>query len=239
MIRDVLEPPRVDGVSSGVMNETQHRENLKWQKWTTAGVGVYTLLTMLLVLLGWCSLNTSRDTEINQLKAYVYVTAPKWTPILPDAAFDATVTAKNGGDTPAYDVSMIGRARILPTKLDKPITSYESPELMNTVSAAFLFRDSVADLPVPMLDGSNRHTFTDDDLLSFNAGITRVYVWGRVTYEDAFHHSRYVNFCLRFSPASRDSGPEFCDQYNDADENQPRPPPRPLYTKAARPWHIP
>jgi hypothetical protein len=56
------------------------KETLKWAKRAGIGVGIYTLLTLGIVLIGYCALRTaqdqviiSRDTEQRDLRAYVFL----------------------------------------------------------------------------------------------------------------------------------------------------------------------
>ena len=155
------------------------------------------------------------------MKAYAYVIRPIWTPILRDGTFNAKVSVRNGGATPAYDVEMSAYVALLPSQLSKPITGYEPPEPVSTMSEAFLFKDSELNISVDLVDaiagGFSPHHFTEDDLIELGADITRVYVWGGVTYVDAFHEPRYLHFCYFFHPSDTSEW-HYCDQDNDADE---------------------
>jgi hypothetical protein len=84
------------------------RQTLKWAKRAGIGVGIYTLLTLGIAVVALCQLQTSRDSEQRQLRAYVGVVHPNGPlidhatpPGIPLVVFDI----KNFGQTPAYKMT--------------------------------------------------------------------------------------------------------------------------------------
>jgi hypothetical protein len=88
----------------------QHRENLTWQKRAALGLGAYTVLTLGLVILGKCSLDSNDAGNIAITRAWVQDQVPQ--PSMPPGPEGGMyrVTYSNVGREPAFGV--VGKAYI-------------------------------------------------------------------------------------------------------------------------------
>jgi hypothetical protein len=104
--------------------------------------------------------------------------------------FEIRPVIKNTGQTPAHDVVMYARAVILPTALP-PNFDFRAPADLSGGSVMMLGpnqdRFTSAILPRRLSFAELRGIFT--------AQTVRLYVYGTVTYRDAFKRRRWTNFC--------------------------------------------
>ena len=158
---------------------------------------------------GWIA----RDNEQRSLRPYLSKSRVTFS-INPLAAY---VVFKNDGATPAYDV----RANIhingpLPFPIPgNDVTVFnigDPPHAAGNV--ATIFKDDTIALPV-----SVPGMFVSPQQIADTPGNqSRVYVWGEITFKDAFAKQHLFHFCYIYGGASmsRDSF-VYCKNYNDSD----------------------
>jgi hypothetical protein len=207
-------------------------------RYTSLDVAHLVVLSLTLIAAAFAAFFTgrqawvSRDTEINQLKAYAYISDVKWSAIVSDIPITATISAANGGATPAYNAIMNAYMGFFPEYPDKPITDYQSATPIESESLAFLYKDRAISVT-----SSLATPLTDDQVKDIKAGLSRIYVWGIVTYEDAFRRPRYLHFCyMTFGEHSAKGEPVICDEYNDADRPVYHPVAATQQARRFRPW---
>lgn len=161
----------------------------------------------------------SRDTEKRQLRAYIY-TVPAIANLAPGQRPIVSITVKNGGLTPAYNINAALNALVLEHPQKGPISrigakpdpTHPTPDGVG----AFVFQDHDMELVLPP---AATPTIGPDIFQSIIDGTQkRLYVWGRLQYLDAFHEQHYLNFCFTIDGESVKLGKvHHCPDYNDAD----------------------
>jgi hypothetical protein len=158
------------------------------------------------------------DTEKRQLRAYVYV-VPAVTDFSIGKRPFASVTIKNGGQTPAYDFNV---------SLNQQIRPFQQGESMKGVGVQ----------PIPILpthDGVGAFVYQNHEYViglppspaavseqEYNSVMKgteqRFYVWGRLHYLDAFNSEHFLNFCFSLDGESLTKGTiHYCTDANDTD----------------------
>lgn len=103
--------------------------------------------------------------------------------------FEGKALLRNAGFTPAYRVSYICRAGILPMPLPE---NFDLPPLDQPARGGGMIGPGQTRILSAMVD----EFVPDDEVDAIKVGRGRaLYIWGRVTYEDAFREPRYMNFC--------------------------------------------
>jgi len=151
------------------------------------------------------SLATLKDTAIRQLRAYVFVDTidvvniipPPPGEVLPAGAWNyqpaigpmAYIIIKNSGQTPAYDVLTWADIKFLefPNTSPLPYGDRNAPGLIKTK------------LTLPAEGKSSKsiklqQPLTNDEIEKLRATTHAIYVYGDITYKDAFDNQRTSNF---------------------------------------------
>jgi hypothetical protein len=159
------------------------------------------------------TLAVTQDTARRQLRAYIFPRQLELTGLSPTTLATAHQEVRNAGQTPAYAASAIGGIAIRPYPIPENANFTITPSHNETVYAV-------------INPGATIHGFLDADVI-FNAdaidkikdGLTfRVYVYGSITYKDAFLIDHHSNFCFSyFGVGPRLTNPEVCPKHNDAD----------------------
>lgn len=103
--------------------------------------------------------------------------------------FEGKPLLRNAGHTPAYRVSHTCRAGILPVPLPD---DFDFPQPLQATPAGGVIGPG----HTRILSAIVEELVPDDEVDAIKSGSGRaLYVWGRVTYEDAFGESRYTNYC--------------------------------------------
>jgi hypothetical protein len=160
------------------------------------------LLTAVLGIAALGSWSQARDTARRQLRAYLTVIIGNGSYQDENLKFDARPVLTNNGQTPAHKVSYAARAAILPYPLDAN-TVLDSPAEI-TKSAAVLGPTQTFVLAAVVPE-----RVPDEQVVPIMAGYpNRVYIWGRVTYEDVFGRPHFTEFCqsIYFQTAKGEDG---------------------------------
>jgi hypothetical protein len=157
---------------------------------------------------------TTEQAEIAQ-RAWVYATVHPGTPDHFGAGkpLDIRVTFKNTGRTPALKVRAATYRTTIPTEVSSifvlPDRVYAAK---GYVSQGTIDPDSTryADLV---------YSLTEEDVRRIDHIEVRIYVYGRIEYEDVFGTPRWTTFCTFLLP-----GGDFalCNKNNEIDNNQPK-----------------
>jgi len=139
---------------------------------------------------GW----VARDTEKRSLRAYVFLVPDNevTVDVFPSktAIGQIEVNVRNSGQTPAYDV--VANSWVALEEWPPPSDfKYTGPP------------DPKGDSRLILAPGGVQHyhtgtarPFTDQEWQEIEAGTKSFYVYGSITYTDAFGYPRYTNFCL-------------------------------------------
>jgi hypothetical protein len=186
-----------------------------WTRRATMGVFIYTALTFIIagasIWQGW----VARDTEKRQIRAYAFPTPIGINNFSVDSSPTGGVNVRTMGQTPAYKVR--GQVGIKP--MPYPLSNETDLWISNTKqiqNSTFISPTNTFILKVAV-DG----TLTRQQVDAINSGnALRLYVWGRVDYEDVFANSHWFTFCYSYDGRSitidKDGG-EPCPRYNDSD----------------------
>jgi regulator of extracellular matrix RemA (YlzA/DUF370 family) len=162
------------------------------------------------------SVRLAEGTAERQLRAYVFLDSDKTIEKLRVAVGEEPsflLRVKNFGLTPAYNFSVTRSTAIGPWPLDTdlPIGSpQESTQSLPPGAISFWGSD-------PDKKGG---TVTVAEFAEMRDGKRRFYIFGRISYVDAFDSPRYTNFCLAIVPPSDPNSTDFglrrCPRQNDA-----------------------
>lgn len=139
------------------------------------------------------SVAVSQDTAKRQLRAYIVVIIgdAMWQEREKGYRFGALPLLKNSGQTPAYKVTFIAKAAILPTELPK---DYKLSEM----------GDEAGETMVGPGHQMTMHAKVDDfvhdsEVQAIKTGDRdkSLYTWGIIRYEDCFGEPHYTRFCHR------------------------------------------
>jgi len=187
------------------------------------------LFTLLLVFIGGLqarrlrqTINAMRATAERQLRAYVGFEGGKFHLRNPENYVPlAFVGLKNFGLTPATEVTHLG-AMVVGDRQDPDL-----PELVHDARTAsmVLFPNQTSYKQLELVDAKGRRRrFTETELAGLNAGVSLIYIYGVVTYRDAFmkaRTSRYRMVCFLWPPGPTppETGVDlgYCPEGNDAD----------------------
>jgi len=177
---------------------------------------VIATFTVVLALFGGFALWIARDTEKRQLRAYVYE-VPVLDKFTAGEKLAVGILIKNGGQTPAYDFSVAINAQIsdYPQKESlvgvglKPAKVLPHGEGLGD----FVYQEHTMTLLF-----ANAPIVTPEQYQAVLKGISsRLYVWGRIEYSDAFKERHYTNFCSVIGGESTLKGQaSYCSNGNDA-----------------------
>jgi hypothetical protein len=153
----------------------------------------------------------SADAVVSQLRAYVLIGAVEKNEfeISRNDGITLWLRAKNGGQTPAFDVRSMIRTDVLPNPLTTQLPEDDVPQ------------DATRATIPPGHEIRLRARYpnlTAEQILGLHAGEFAIYVWGRVNYRDAFDNARFVKFSM-VVPVEKDGrmpGIQLAPEGNDA-----------------------
>ncbi|MGX4771129.1 hypothetical protein ACWAUC_15195 [Bradyrhizobium guangdongense] len=157
--------------------------------------------------------NIAKDTSKRQLRAYVFVTANPIEDFSTGKKPSGSVSVQMIGQTPAYNsrvVTAIGTLRYpLTSDIDGYLPSKSVEETKSILFPGLKFGNSVALAYAPSAE--------QFEILK-QAERARIFLWGKVTYDDAFGAPHRVLFCFNFDhPAEKPGSTEICNQHVEAD----------------------
>jgi hypothetical protein len=173
---------------------------LAWPEGVTALAVLFTLFFIAWqALLMRQSVSASDEVAKRQLRAYLTV-------VIGDAVFQERRDEEKGGDlkfecrpllvntgqTPARSITFKARAAIMAVPLPQGIHLPDAPD--ENVGGNILGPQQNANL-FAVVDGFCADK--DVDSIKYAKGDQALYVWGRVTYEDAFGENHFTLFCQR------------------------------------------
>jgi hypothetical protein len=164
----------------------------KWWKQPEHIIQVFILLFVAFyTILTFCLLQTSKDTEMRQLRAYIGA-GPDKIIRTADGNWAIQIAAHNYGQTPARSVQINGGWELL----DFP----KGKEIVATHHFAYLRTEESSGLDVyPTKDGTAAlPPFSPDDMKEMQgyAGPLKLYGAGVVTYEDVFGNLQRTDYCF-------------------------------------------
>jgi hypothetical protein len=182
--------------------------------WLDYAVGGFAFLAALggitaAVFTGWQAW-VAQDTEKRQLRSYVGispgdVTLQEGTPAV------VVINFKNFGQTPAYSVTLHGRAEQLPYPLP---TSFVFPDY----SPQSILAEQLTVYPQSQYsaNGETPSPMSSEQILAVREGkTTRIYAFGTVFYKDIFGDTHSTDFCYNvIFKEGYENGAEFCPRHN-------------------------
>jgi hypothetical protein len=168
--------------------EQPHKTQHTWLEKSAVAIAVLAFLAA--AGQGWIA----RDTEQRSLRAYIFLPPDNEIDVVAwpstTSASEIQVNVKNMGQGPAYDA--IGRAWMGFDVWPPPKNfNYGGPPDPNGDSSVIIPPGGI----VHYHTGTAR-ALTIDEMTELQAGTKTIYVYGNITYNDAFGHSRHTNFCL-------------------------------------------
>jgi hypothetical protein len=134
--------------------------------------------------------------------------------IAPDQPFTVTYTIKNSGMTPGYHVHGWFRVDIADAERD------DAPQFPSCGDGGTECSDQF--LP-PAAAYAMKQTVSPDDMAKIDMLVNdrnqRLYLLGRVDYEDWAHNPHWTNICLYYDPALKSV--TACAKWNDTDQPSP------------------
>lgn len=166
-----------------------------------------------------CQVWIAKDTEKRQLRAYIGLVPPADNQVanafIPPVKPIIRLTPQNFGLTPAskavHETGMSLAPYPLPKSFGYPIQKLDTPPNPITIyPGPFNLAGIIA--------GASR-SLTDEEIASIQDGKTkRLYVYGTITYTDAFREPHFTNFCISFYKLTRtEVQREPCNEHNDSD----------------------
>jgi hypothetical protein len=162
--------------------------------WLVCFTGVLALATIILAAFTIDLAITSRKTAKQQLRAYVAARAISVSGFGPNIPVRIMFRMTNHGQTPAYDVSHAATIAILHYPLPP---NFQFPAPPTPRASRFVLHprapfDAGIVAPAPF-------DAVQIGMATMNEGF-RIYLYGIVTYKDAFKESRKTTFCLSVVP---------------------------------------
>jgi hypothetical protein len=137
---------------------------------------------------GW----VARDTEKRQLRAYVFLESIRTAGMSEDSARDlsATIVFKNFGQTPAYNVRHTSSLKFADYPPPMTVFDYDAtkrPIPVDTLGPQGGARNVVRSTETDLMSGSERKQL-------MKAQTKAIYVFGTISYEDAFGVKRCTSY---------------------------------------------
>jgi hypothetical protein len=226
-------------------NGAYQKKSLFWSKVTAGWVGTYTILTLVLVLISKCNLDTSRESFTAVQRAFIVVDELRQEAVMGEGdqriGWRFTPTIQNSGNTPAIGVSIVAltpnnhweidaarRDRTLRTRawqLDSPGDPDEvlSPTEMGGINEAFIANTDLGPhgniYPIPTIEDIFPNSF-DVNLRGLG-----VFYYGSVHYKDVFDGQHVTKYCFALGTSTASIGhsnipktsPARCRHWNCAD----------------------
>lgn len=134
------------------------------------------------------AVRSAESTAVHELRAYISATPDHIYNFSVTQALGIKATIRNAGKTPAYGVAPRSRVALLPFPLP---ANYQFPELP-PVSAAFTLHPEETIFHTTYSESS----FTQAEInAAIDGSKLRIYMFGEISYEDAFGQKRITEFC--------------------------------------------
>lgn len=181
----------------------------RWEKLVakaTVWIAAFTVLLFVATILLYLG---ARKHSERELRAYISVN-PKWV-----LAFNRTPPQRitiecfltNHGQTPAFNITNLFEIGIFVPDFQTPIAAHRT---IPRNAVVFPKSDLSTYFMAP-------NVFTSQEVTDVEQGIRRIFIWGTITYRDAFKKTRYT----RFSASA--GGPDFATWVRGQRPGQPTP----------------
>jgi hypothetical protein len=196
------------------------KKSLFWTKVAGIGVGIYTVLTVFILAASIYSARTARDTEIQQLRAYVWIS--NGVSIAVDEQ-KIEFPVDNFGQTPAKNARMFGQWEF--TRFEEDLAAdFAFPDKPRCDLAASVFGQNIASSIVtifPKNPVKSIQYHCSDTWSNLQRAVQRelnAFLYGRIDYFDVFDNRRTSNFCILWVPFQQAAF--HCNRHNEIDPNE-------------------
>jgi len=166
-------------------NSKTEREPARDPDWSTILTAGLLFATMALAFFGFCQIVIMRRTARRQLRAYVFVTTAEIGDIEDPKNVHASVSIKNSGQTPAYDLINRGAITFGEARLPEGLWAEDKD--------ASLSKSALG--PGEVLSKYfGARPLTPEQRAAVRSGTHAVYVYGEILYKDAFGTRRYSRY---------------------------------------------
>ncbi len=176
---------------------TMIKKPYDWKPIIISGFGL--IVAAIAVCLSWQQIQTMKDTEEKELRAYIVVDSVGFVP-----TNEAHVRYINMGKTPAYYFYQLSH-----------VTSSPGPNLQD-FEGVDTITTSVGPTIATGICVSHEISFTTtpSEVDSFRRGTKVLVVFGNAVYEDVFHKVHHTHFAYNWNP--KDSSAQLRIHHNDA-----------------------
>jgi hypothetical protein len=147
---------------------------------------VLTLVTIILAIIAFFALRESQNTAQRQLRAYVYVNPQSAFHIDGQGTLQVYSVIGNSGQTPALRVERFSGMQVLPS-------------IQNVTDKMMIREDGVTVLgprsEIALVKNWSGGELSTDQLSQIKQGALRVYMFGKILYEDVYGTKWQTNFC--------------------------------------------
>lgn len=190
-------------------NSKTEREPARDRDWPTILTAGLLFATLALAFFGLCQVVIMRRTARRQLRAYVFITTAEIGDIEDPQHVRASVSIKNSGQTPAYDLINRGAITFREARLEGDLW----PEDRD----ASLSKSALG--PGEVLGKYfGARPLTAQERAAVRSGSHAVYVYGEILYKDAFGQRRYSRYRFMHGgeAAVRNRQLVICEEGNEA-----------------------
>jgi hypothetical protein len=138
---------------------------------------------------------TATDTEQRQLRAYVFPTSANAINVNSSQPAEGNIGLKNSGQTPAYRLSARTVISVREFPLQSPLPDPQSSYATSVLGPGAGYT----------LSAHNRRPLTSSEIQAIQGGTKAIYVYGDVTYTDAFGSCWVSKFRLFYGGNLSDS----------------------------------
>jgi hypothetical protein len=191
------------------------------EQWLSVGNNWVVLCTVVLAIAALGQFELTRRTAKRQLRAYVmpelasiadYSTIKPPPPAIFTGHLGAAVLIKNSGQTPAYKLVHWGAVIVLPANMED---SLMTPKRLPEIAATTLGPGCTIHRT-----GWTEAKISTDQINAIRSGESKVFVYGKIIYRDAFRRRRETTYRLSYAgnyPPHEGATMQFCVQGNTAD----------------------
>lgn len=177
--------------------------------WTGVVSVVAIVISISSAIIAYLSYDAAKDTALRGLRAYLIVSAARIDAVKPGVmVFGFKV--QNIGQTPAYRLRQFLYVDFLP----KPPARNTQLNWTPGGSTAYMGKEL-------QVGGIESRGFSKTEIEAIKsggfAGRQRLYVVGRIFYEDIYRISRCVDFCFMYLGGATGTNFSYCPTFNDAD----------------------
>lgn len=171
--------------------ERPERDSKFLTDWLVAGSTIWLAIVTTLLAIYTYKLWSSADKNVaKQLRAYISVLPGPFTEQTSETKYVAFPRMRNSGLTPARHVRTVGLMDIL--SIHPSNDDFALPKVNASLSSAI---GSQGDLNIVVVPD---RWFTANDISAFKRpdAQQRIFIWGRVEYQDIFDNAFFTNFCF-------------------------------------------